>query len=243
MRLHRVLPFVFLFGCDLVGSPPTKVGKGELYQAGDGRFDPYLQQVHQEQLGHASWADESKQSRRGIITALALKPGASNSIILGAARDAHAAKASALAPTVEQTIVSERERAKKLAAAENRLVDLGKKGTTLKAQAVEDRENLGADKADEAKVKKRTEVKRELSAAVEAVDDMRNDAEKGSAEADELATKLRSLWTADETPAPPPKKPEPAATKPAKHPTPHAAPTTPSPPPEKKPAAGEVFNP
>lgn len=241
MQLHRALPFVFLLGCDFLNTPATKVGKGELYQAGDGRYDPFLQQVHQEQLGHASWADESKQSRKGIVTALSLKPGASNSVILGAARDAHASKASTLAPTVEQTIGSERERAKKLAAAENRLVDLGKKGEGLKAQAVEEREGMGAEKADETKVKKRIEVKRELSAAVDAIDDMRTDAEKGSAEADELATKLRSLWASDETPAPQPaaKKPEPAEKKPAAHhPAPHPASTG-----EKKPAAGEVFNP
>src|SRR4051812_1144108 len=77
---------VLLGGCDLfVGS--TKVANGQLYQSGDGRYDAYFAQVHQEQVSSAHWPDNSKAARKPIIVALKLRPGASNSIILAATRE------------------------------------------------------------------------------------------------------------------------------------------------------------
>ena len=46
-------------GCDLI-LQPTKVGNGQLYQSGDGKYDPYFNSVHQEQLAAANWPEESK---------------------------------------------------------------------------------------------------------------------------------------------------------------------------------------
>lgn len=240
-----------LAGCDLLNTP-TKTAKGELYQSGDGRYDGWFAQVHQEQLGAASWGDESKSSRKALVSALGLRPGSSNGVIVGAVRDKKGT--AALGPTVDQTIASERERAKKLSGAENRLDELARRGATYKKEAIEERDGMGADKADETKVKKRSEVKRELVAAVEVVENLRDDAQHGAAEADELATKLRTVWggeDAAEKPAAPaasaaPKKPEPPKKPAAKRPPaadPGAAekpekPAKPAPPP-----ANEVFNP
>ena len=250
MKLRWFACFSFaLLACDFVNTP-TKTAKGQLYQSGDGHFDPFFNQVHQEQVTASNWGDESKQSRKALVSALELRAGSSNALIVGATRDKKGT--ASLGPTVEATIASERERAKKLSAAENRLEELLKRGEALKKEAVEDRENMGADKADEAKVKKRTEVKREVTAAVEVTGNMRDDAKQGSAEADELATKLRSVWGGEDAPAAsaapsaaPAKKTEPTAKRPAGARKPPAQPSENPAPVEKKPApaAGEVFNP
>ena len=246
MKLHWFACFSFaLLACDFVNTPTT-ITKGQLYQSGDAHFDPFFNQVHQEQVTASNWADDSKQSRRGLVNALELHAGASNTAIIGATRDKKGS--TTLGPTVESTITSERERAKKLSAAENRLEDLLKRGEALKKEAIEDREGMGADKVDEAKVKHRSEVKREVTAAVDATETMRDDAKRGSAEADELATKLRSVWGGEDAPAPtaapppPAKKTEAPARKPRRAP---AEKPTDAAPVEKKPApaAGEVFNP
>jgi len=245
LRWFACLSFALL-ACDFVNTP-TKTAKGQLYQSGDGHFDPFFTQVHQEQVTASNWADDSKQSRKALVSALELRAGSSNALIIGATRDKKAN--TGLGPTVEATIASERDRAKKLSAAESRLEDLLKRGEALKKEAIEDRENMGADKADETKVKKRTEVKREVTAAVEVTEAMRDDAKHGSAEADELATKLRSVWGGEDAPAPsaapppPAKKTEPPAKKPSGPKKPAAPPA--EAPAEKKPApaAGEVFNP
>ena len=246
MKLRWFACFSFaLLACDLVNTP-TKTAKGQLYQSGDGHFDSYFNQVHQEQVTASNWPDDSKQSRRGLVNALDLRAGSSNTAILGATRDRKGT--ASLGPTVEATITSERERAKKLAAAENRLEELLKRGEALKKEAIEDRENMGADKVDDAKVKHRSEVKREVTAAVDATETMRDDAKRGSAEADELATKLRSVWGGDDAPAPiaapppPSKKTDAPPKKPRKPPVDRPTDAAPA---EKKtpPAAGEVFNP
>ena len=178
-------------GCDFVNTR-TKMGTGQLYQSGDGRYDPYFAQVHQDQLSAANWPEESKNARKPIITALSIRPGAGNTTILSATRekkgDASVGKA------VDETVSAERELARKLNAAANSLEELKKRGEDLRKQAIEDKRNLGADKADEAKVAKKDEVKNELSAAVDAVDSMLSDARKGAREADELARKLRGAF-------------------------------------------------
>ena len=242
--------------CDL-NSTPTKVASGQLYQSGDGRYDAYFTTVHQEQVAAASWPDESKAARKPIITALDLKPGASNTTILAAARERRSD--AALGRPVDETTAAERELAKRLTAAASKLEDVEKRGDELKKQAVQDKQNLGADKADEAKVAKKDEVKRELSAAVDAASHMLTDARRGAKEAEELGSKLRSTWSGkeDEPKEEPPKeerkKPEPPSKRPVKKPASPKpdAPAAPKEPAEPKPAAEkpkpkppeEVFNP
>jgi hypothetical protein len=255
-----------LAGCDFILTP-TKVADGQLYQSGDGRYDAYFAAVHQEQVAAANWPDDSKSARKPIVTALNLRPGASNSIILAATRDKKGE--ASLGSAVEQTRAAELERARRLNAAAAKLDGMLKRGEELKKQAIEDKKNLGVDKADEKKVAKKDEVKREMSAAVDAVDSMASDARKGAKEAEDLAMKLKAAWTGREEDERAPakieerkdenrdekrddkKKPEPVAKKAPpkadapKKPKPEASPdekpakpAKPSPPP-----SDEVFNP
>lgn len=198
---------------------PTKVASGQLYQSGDGRYDAYFTTVHQEQVAAGHWSAESTAARKPIITALDLKPGASNMTILSAARDKRGD--AAMGHPVDETALAERERAKRLTASASKLEELEKRGEELRRQAAEEKRNLGADKADEAKVAKKDEVKRELSAAVDAVHHMLTDARHGAKEAEELGAKLRSTWSGKEDepkeePKEEKKKPEPPPKKPAK---------------------------
>lgn len=251
--------------CNFVNTS-TKVGSGQLYQSGDGRYDPYFSQVHQEQVAAASWPDDSKAARKAIVTALDLRPGSSNSTILSAAREKKGD--AAVGRAVDETVGAERERARKLGSQNDKLEELLKRGEELKKQAVEDRKNLSGEKADEKVVAKKDELKREISAAVDAVESMLTDAKRGAKEADELARKLRGAWSGKDGEEPATKdekrdekkdekkKPEPVAKKspkqePAatKKPVPKAAEA--EKPPEEKPAkpaptqksGDEVFNP
>lgn len=254
-----------LTGCELLLGD-TKTAKGQLYQSGDARFDPYFDQVHNEQIKAASWPDDAKQSRKPIVAALNLKPDAANGTILTATKELKSG-AAALGPPVEQTTASETDRAKQMNAEAKRLEALRDQGEELRKQASDDRENLGAQKADDKAVAKKDEVKRELAACSDALDKMVRDARKASREAEELADKLTAAWTGrtedekhidvDSAVA---KKPEPAPTPASSAPAPpakkavaakpkHAAaaaaappPAAASPPPAAK-APDEVFNP
>lgn len=256
-----------LAGCDFILTP-TKVADGQLYQSGDGRYDAYFAAVHQEQVAAANWPDDSKAARKPIVTALDLRPGASNGTILAATRGKKGE--ASLGSAVEQTTAAELERARRLKAAAAKLDEMQKRGEELKKQTIEDKKNLGVDKADEKKVAKKDEVKREMSAAVDAVESMASDARKGAKEAEDLAMKLKASWTGREEDERAPaksedekrdekkdekrdekKKPEPVAKKASprtdapKKPKPEASPeekpakpAKPAPPP-----ADEVFNP
>lgn len=180
-----------LAGCEVL--QPTKTAKGQLYQAGDSRYDPYFSSVHEEQLAAASWKDEAKHSRRPIVSALSLPADAANWRILNSTRDKK--NAPSLGGAVEQTTSSEIQRAHHLTSIATRLDELQRRGSELKSQVVTERSNLGADKADPAKVAKKDEVKRELSAAVSAIDSLASDARKGAKEAADLASKLKAAWT------------------------------------------------
>jgi hypothetical protein len=255
-----------LTACEL-GLTPTKTANGQLYESGDAKYDPFFANVHQEQLAAANWAEEAKSSRKPLVTALSLRAGASNSLIVSAAREAKEKK-SDVGGAVGETTSAERERAKRLKSAVTNLEALLKRGEELKKQTAEDRQNMGADKADEKKVEKKNEVKREMSAAVDAVETMLSDARRGAREAEELVDKLHETWGGaaegaaakddkkeeakdDKKKAEAPKKP--AAKRPAAKgaapaeaaavpkPEPKAAPE-PKPTPAQKPS-DEVFNP
>lgn len=241
-------------GCDIVNTR-TKMANGQLYQSGEGRYDPYFAQVHQEQVAAASWADESKAARRPIVAALDLRPGASNATILSAVRDKRGD--AGVGRAVEETVAAERERARRLGAQSDKLEELHKRGEELKKQVTEERRNLGAEKADPKVVAKKDELKQEIIAAVDAIESMTSDAKRGAREAEELAQKLRSTWAgkSDQEPKEDKKKsPEPVAKKTApREPGPSKKPAArpPDKPPEDKPAkpaatktpTDEVFNP
>lgn len=229
----------------------TKTSQGQLYQSGDTRYDPYFDTVHREQVAAASWEDHAKEARKPIITALNLRPGASNSTILTATREVKSG-AAALGLPIEQTTAAEGERARKLNAEVKRLEELKEQGEQLRKQAATDKENMGAQKADDKAVAKKDEIKRELAACVSALEKMISDARHGAREADELATKLHPAWTRqgdDDKPKAEdkPKKPEKETTKkPDPKPKPAAKPTDPGAPAKPAPAQkppDEVFNP
>lgn len=245
----------------------TKTAQGQLYQSGDTRYDPYFDTVHREQIAAASWSDNAKESRKPIVTALNLAPGASNGTILTATREMKSG-AAALGLPIEQTTAAETERAKKLSGEVKRLEELKEQGQSLRKQAATDKENMGAQKADDKQVAKKDEVKRELGAAIDALEKLINEGRRHAREAEELSTKLTAAWTGrpedektaakpDEKPAPG-KKPEPVAKKPEPKPKatapakpsaaqPAAAAAPADPPPPKPPPAtkppDEVFNP
>ncbi|MBX3229885.1 MAG: hypothetical protein KIT84_06080 [Labilithrix sp.] len=241
-------------GCSLFFGE-TKTSQGQLYQSGDTRYDPYFDTVHREQVAAAGWADQAKESRKPIVMALNLRPGASNATILTATRESKSGGV-ALGGPVEQTSAGEAERARKLTAELKRLEELKEQGEQLRKQAATDKENMGAQRADEKAVAKKDDIKRELGACVDVLDKLITDARRGAKEAEELSTKLTAAWTGrseDEKTATKKdddkKKPEPtAAKKPdaAAKPKP-ATPAKTDPPPAKPPAQpkppDEVFNP
>ena len=85
-----------LSGCDFINTP-TKMGQGQLYTSGDGRYDPYFDTVHREQVAAANWGEESRAARKPIVTVLNLKPGVSNGSILAATREKKGDPAQAIA--------------------------------------------------------------------------------------------------------------------------------------------------
>jgi len=237
-----------LVACDGLAGRPTKVASGELYQSGEASYDDYFKKVHEQQVAAAGWSDESKAARAPLVKALDLAPTASNSTILSAAKkrkDDAAVKAAA-----EDTASAERAFAKKQNALAEGLDLLAEEGAKLRKQAIDDRRNMGADKADPEKVEKKEELKREVAAAADVASDLRSDARKGAKEAEDLADALkRELGVAGESAASAGKSKE--ESKPAQ--TPGTASTTqprsepkPEPKPASKPApkpTEEVFNP
>lgn len=252
--------------CESLMSKPTKTAAGELYESGDGKYDSYFKKVHEEQVAAGSWADESKAARKPITTALNLPPTASNSTIVSSAKSKKGE--GAVHGAAEETASAELAFAKKQSANAERLDKLAAEGAELKKQAVEERRNMAADKADPEKVDKKEELKREIGAAVDVAAGLRDDAKKGAKEAEDLAKSLQKelgvvgdMPPKKEEPAPPKKdeggahagkKPEskPAAKKPASKPA--AAPPAGEDKPAEKPVpkaaptqkpADEVFNP
>lgn len=204
-----------LAGCELFLAP-TKTDKGQLYRSGEGKYDSYFAAVHQHQVAAARWPGEAKASRAPIVTALDLRPSASNDVILTASRGKGGD--ASFGSIVAQTRATELDRARRLAAAAAKLEALERRGGELEKQAIEDRDNLGADKADEEKVAKRDEIKREVAAAIRAANSMASDARKGAEEAEDLAKKLEVAWRGKAGGGRPPVEAKPAKPKPAEEP-------------------------
>lgn len=264
MKLRTVLVVFALVACDGLMGKPSKMSSGELYEAGDPKYDSFLKKVHDEQVAAANWPEESKAARKPLTTALNLPPNASNSSILSAAKEK---KGNATVQgAAEETAALEKAFAEKQRSNANRLDKLAHEGAELKRQAVEDRRNMGADKADPAKVDKKEEIKNEVSAAVEVAANLRNDAKKGVLDTERLIEGLKKELgivgdgiSKKDDPAPAkkdepkkdePKKPE--AKKPATKPKPAEAkpaedkPEKPAPAPKPAPTQkppDEVFNP
>jgi len=196
----------------------SKVAHGQRYQADDQRYDPYFDTVHQYQVGVAAWPDEKKATRKPLIAALALTPGASDDTILTATRDrakklggpakldiatAHvtASAGSSDAPlfaAVEETVRLELERARKLKEKSDRLEEMAKHGEELKKAVDKEFENRGAEKADEKKTDKSREIRRELGGAVDSMRASSRDATKASRDAVDFLEDLGGALEAKE---------------------------------------------
>jgi hypothetical protein len=239
----------------------SKVAQGQLYQSGDGNYDPYFQSVHQQQTAAAAWPDEKKAARKPLVTALAAKPTASDESLVRETRSrAKEGKLDgAINAAIEETKRAETDRAARLEAASRKLEQLAKEGHQLEDEAKKEYENRGAEKADEKKSEKKRELRHELSAAVDVVESLAKDAKSDAEDAEEFVADLAVAQgkappkepkekPSDTSPAPP-RKPEPAAPAASTKRRP-AKPRPPEPPSEKpekpaKPAKppDEVFNP
>lgn len=242
--------------CEGLLGKPTKTAAGQLYESGDAKYDAYFKKVHEEQVAAGNWTDDSKAARKPITTALSLPPTASNSTILSSAKNKK--DDSSVHGAAEETAGASFAFAKKQSTNAERLDKLAAEGAELKKQAIEERRNMAADKADPEKVEKKEELKREIAAAVDAAANLRDDAKKGAKEADDLAKALqKELGVVGDMPPkkeeaavakkdePPPPAKKPAAKKPAAK---AAAPAGGDDKPAPKPAAtqkpaDEVFNP
>lgn len=191
IALTLVIGSAPIAGCGLFRNP-TKVESGRHYRSGDGRYDPYFTAVHQEQAAASKWPSESKNARKPLTKALKISTSASNDTIVAATRSREGD--ASLDHAVQQTAWNTYELARRLKTAAARLEELHKRGEALKDQASDERRNLGASKADEKRLAKKDEVKRELGAAVDVTAAMASDARKLADEAEELATKLRAAW-------------------------------------------------
>ncbi len=267
-----------LAGCDGVFGP-SKVARGERYSAGDARFDGFFEAVHKEQEAAKGWPEDKARARKSLVTLTGVREGSNERTLVSAVRErakglngsarlemtqprvASSSGAKEDAPlfsAIEETARREIERARKLAAAADRLEALEKKGKELAKEADEDRRNAGADKADEKKAERRRELRRELGGAIDVVSDLAKDARKGIADAEKLLDDLDAALQGKDhvtppegrvfpPPSSPPREERPAAKhEPKKHepkPKPASpakpAPTTKPPPPPE----GEVFNP
>jgi hypothetical protein len=234
--------------CDLFMS--SKVAQGQRYQSEDQRYDPYFDNVHQAQVAAAAWPDEKKATRRPVVNALTLTPDASDATILDATHQramskgggkldlpsAHVTPAStahdgAFFAAIEETVRLELDRARKLKDKSEKLEEMAKHGEELKKAADTEAAQRGSEKADEKKVAKSREVRRELNGAIDATRTLSQQAMRHSKYAQEF---LDDLGDAVEGNAAPPRKRDRNETKPL----PPAPPPKADPPPkaeEKKP--------
>lgn len=243
--------FVGLAGsaCDHVGGGPSKVAHGQLYQSGDGRYDTFFQQVHEQQVAASSRAEERRNAHKAIAAALDLTPDASNETILKALKERKDKGSSVIDAPVDETIRSDLERVRRLRAIAARSEQLRENGKSLADEQKREWDNRGADKADDKKTDKRLQVRRELDAANDALDDISHDARHEAKKTDELIDDLAKrigrevIRDAPERPAEKPEKKDPPKPKPAEPKRPPPKPDgNPQPPPAPKPP-DEVFNP
>lgn len=190
---------VGVVGCEAAFGP-SKVAKGEKYEAGDARFDGFFDAVHKEQLAAAEWKDDRTNARKTLLILAGVTSTASDDVLVKATRErakglggegAHLDLPQAkviLAPgakddpqllaAVTETTRRELDRARKLTLAIEKLEPLEKQGEELHREAAEDVKNAGVDKADEKKMERKREIKRELGAAVSVLADLEKDAKR-----------------------------------------------------------------
>jgi hypothetical protein len=211
-----VLVAVFALSCvgttACSGFGSSKVEHGQRYSSGDGRYDGYFENVHQQQAGATHWEDDKKASRRTLVSSLALKSDASDGTLTSATRQRVSKMGGAgarlelggprvvrgsgtgadngLFNAVEETARTELDRARRLRAASERYEELAKQGENLKKDADREFENRGAAKADEKKSDKQREIRRELSGAISSMKSLASDARDRAEDIDDFLEDL-----------------------------------------------------
>jgi hypothetical protein len=204
-------------GCNLSSS---RIEHGQRYQSDDGRYDPYFDSVHQQQVAAAAWPDEKKGARKPLLDTLTLAPSANDDTIVSATRtrakklaggggrlDLATAKVTPVGASdpplfaaVEETVRLELDRARKLRATADKLEEMAKHGEELKKGADKEYENRGAEKADEKKTAKRNEIRRELGGSVSALRSLARDANKEARGAQDFLEDLGDAIEAKDAP-------------------------------------------
>ncbi len=200
-KLLALALLLLLVACDAFGR--SKVARGELYQSGDARWDPYFAAVHEQQVAAGAWPDDKKAARKPLVAALDVAPSASDDTLVSATRDRVAKKGSAeasLASAVEETKRAELDRAARLKAAIVRLDDLTKQGKAYEEETKREYENRGALKADDKKSDKMQEIRRELDGAVGVCSSLSRDAKKNVTDAQDFVDDLTAAVGGREAP-------------------------------------------
>lgn len=244
MKLRALVLCLALAGC--IGS--TKVEHGQRYTPEDTRYEPYFDNVHQQQVSQAGWADEKKAARKPLLDVLTLPPNATDDAIVNATRtraksnggggkldlaSAHVTPVGngdpPLFSAVEESVRLELDRARKRRATTDKLEELAKKGEELKRMADREYENRGAEKADQKRTDQRLELRKELGASITVMRDMEKDASKDAQSGQDF---LEDIGDAIEAKDAQPKK-SPRESKPLPPPPPTVTASAAPPPPEK----------
>jgi hypothetical protein len=192
------------------------MAEGQLYVAGDERFDSFFRAVHALQVDEGAWPDGSKATRRPLVTALALESDASSEALVHASHD-HAAtlvgsngsmhlidgghlvtkggKAdTAFAHAVEDTVHAELERSHHLEADAARAEELTKNGHELEQRIDDDFAQKNPGRV--------YELRRELRASFSVLDQAKEDARKYAREAGEFVNDMQRSLAFGATPPP-----------------------------------------
>jgi hypothetical protein len=194
---------VAAFAC--VPPAQTHVAEGQLYTAGEESFDAYFRAVHAMQVDEDGWAEAYKTTRRPLVTTLALAD-ASSDLVLQASHE-HAAglvqtggslrvadgghvvagkgtKTDApFFKAVEDTLRAEIERAKRLENEAAKADALSKMGHDLEPHV-----HVEYARAQPTRVH---ELRLELRASFDAIEQAREDARRYAREAGEFANELQ----------------------------------------------------
>jgi hypothetical protein len=170
MRRLLTIAFCLIVACGAT----TRVGRGQLYAPGEGKYDAFFRHIHELQLAAASWPDDKKNARKALINALQIAPDASDGTLARTIQDrAHATgggmklevngenatvqltggHGDATFKAAEDTARAEIDRVRRLRALEPKLEELGRQADAL-SEGAED-----AFRSDD----KQREVRNELS--------------------------------------------------------------------------------
>lgn len=241
----------------------TKVGQGQLFTAGEARYDAYFNAVHERQVAAAGWPDDQKASRKALVSNLALVPNASTSTLLSAITDksrglggqgvrvewagddphvvaATGARSDAtFFKAVEDTLRSDRDRGARLLVTARELEELAHQGEGLQPQVNATFKAQGPDK--------QREVRLELSSAIDALKSLAANARRNARDVESFTVDVQeALNTASGShkkpsspalPSVPGSKKEPERPPEAKPEKPEAKPEKPEAKPASKPAS------